>query len=1519
MEPMKTRTIKVVSFVLFVGGVAVTQAVPNKASFDPSFAAQQGHADRQALASTFRSGDPQLNRVRVPDSFSRLPLCFEPSPSQPDGSATFLARGNGYRLFLAPAEAVLSLKPVAAAQSSTLRMKFLGANAGARLSGLEALPGKVNYITGNDPAQWRLDVPAFAKVRYEQAYPGVDLVFYGNQRQLEYDLIVAPGADPRAIALRFEGAERIEIDEAGELVLEVGGQDLRFHKPLVYQETGRVRKEVAGRFVLRPSENGRAVVPIVGFQIAAYDTTQPLIIDPVLAYATYLGGSKRDSGWMTFDSAGSMYAFGETTSANFPQAAPALAGGEDVFVCKFNAAGNALLWTTFLGGSGNDNGMSIFFDGSGNVFVFGDTSSTNFPTQNAAQPAFGGVGTNPFGGPARDGFLAKLDASGHVLFSTYIGGSGDESMTLFQPDSAGNIYAYGQTSSHDFPTHLALQPTFGGGQWDKFIAKYNASGTRLYATYLGGSGDEWGVTQLLFDGSQNPIFVGSTSSPDFPTTVGAFQRTYGGGGTDLLDGDLFVTKLKADGSALIFSTYLGGSGDEGGNIQILDSSGNMILAGGTSSPNFPTKNPVQAALGGSTDMFVTKLKADGSGLIFSTYLGGSGGESACPTVQADSSGNLFVCGGTGSTDYPTKNAAQASFGGGSGGDLCVTKLNPAGDTILFSTYFGGSGTDGGGLRLDANGNFYLIGQTTSPNLPTLNAFQPSYGGGGSMYGMPSMFGDAFVAKFNAGSGALIWSTYYGGKDEDAVYGAMLDAAGNVYLGGNTASTNLPTANPIQAGYGGGAHDSFVAKITAAGGLEFSSYYGGNGDEQALFVRNASGDMYLFGTTTSTDLKTVGALQSTYGGGESDMFIAKITPSGGATFSILPVNQSYPTSGGSGSVQVSGSGAWSVVNNNTWIHITSGGSGSGNSTVQYTVDANAGAARTGVLTIAGQTFSVIQDGQAAGLTLSPTSQTLPAAGGVYGVSVTAPSTTAWTATPASADPWITIVTGASGTGNGTVSYRVAANPGGARTGSITIGGQTFTVNQQAATVVFTISPESETFSDAGGTGEITVFSSNSATAWTAQPSNSWIHITSGTSGTGSGTVNYSIDANTSANSRTGVIRIGDQVFTIVQAGAPAAGTADLAVAKISYPDTVNLGAGSITNTIVVVNVGPDSARGVSLIDTLPNGMNFVSATITQGTFSRSGNSVTFAIGNLAAFGSANIVIVAQPTVAGMFINTARVVATTTDPDPDNNEASAEVLVRSALPEADLVVQGYADWDPVEVNTELTYITWAWNWGPDEATGVFLTNTLPAGVTFVSADITQGPGTVTRNGNVVIANIGSLLYDEWTELTIVVRPTAVGVITDQSRGTTTAPDPDSSNNTLSIAVTVYDPSGSADSDGDGMPDDWETANGLDLTDPSDAWQDPDGDGRTNLQEYREGTNPWVPDSELVIGQITREGNDIVVRFPTQAGVQYQLERTSNIASGSWTAVGDPVNGTGDTATVTDTNAATQSQAFYRVKQM
>ena len=336
----------------------------------------------------------KANKPQVVEAYGKLPLSFEANEGQTDSRVDFLSRGSGYSLFLTPTEAVLALrKPVASSGPPTrhtdseaeeapatppavARMKLVGANPSPRVTGLEELPGKSHYFLGNDPDKWRTNVSHYAKVQYNDVYPGVDLVYYGNQRQLEYDLVVAPGATPDAITLSFEGAEKLRIDAQGDLLLETPGGEIRQHKPLVYQEVDGVRREIAGTYALR---GGRRV----GFQVAAYDSSQPLIIDPVLVYSTYLGGTSSERGrGIAVDASGNAYATGETSSTGFPTASPVQAssgGGRDAFVTKFNTAGNGVVYSTFLGGSGTDIGVGIAVDASGNAYVTGNTFSDRLP------------------------------------------------------------------------------------------------------------------------------------------------------------------------------------------------------------------------------------------------------------------------------------------------------------------------------------------------------------------------------------------------------------------------------------------------------------------------------------------------------------------------------------------------------------------------------------------------------------------------------------------------------------------------------------------------------------------------------------------------------------------------------------------------------------------------------------------------------------------------------------------------------------------------------------------------------------------------------------------------------------------------------------------------------------------------------------------------------------------------------------------------------------------------------------
>jgi len=506
------------------------------------------------------SSSAQVNGVFKPDpstqgkilqGYGKLPLRFEANQGQTDARVKFLSRGAGYTLFLTSGEAVLAFRKTSAqmkdrsalkapapeaSKSAVLHMQLVGSNPASAVSGLDEMPGKSNYFIGNDPKKWQTNVANYAKVRYRRVYPGVDLVYYGNPGQLEYDFVVAPGADPSSIRLKFRGAGRLKIDDNGDLVLGADGEQVRLQKPQVYQEASGTRRAVEGRYWIAGANT-------ISFRVADYDRSKPLIVDPVLVYSTYLGGS------------------------------------------------------------GDDSGTSIAVDSSGNAYVTGYTSSIDFPTMNPLQPTYAG------GSGSLDVFVAKLNSTGSALvYSTYLGGSNYDSGTSIAVDSSGNAYVTGYTYSTDFPTMNALQGTTAGSG-DVFVAKLNPTGSALvYSTYLGGSGIDYGYG-IAADASGNAYVTGFTCSTNFPT-ANAEQAASGGRLNSLPPcGDVFVTKLNATGTALVYSTYLGGSGDDAGRGIVVDSSGNAYVTGYTSSIDFPTMNPLQPANAGSNDAFVAKLNS----------------------------------------------------------------------------------------------------------------------------------------------------------------------------------------------------------------------------------------------------------------------------------------------------------------------------------------------------------------------------------------------------------------------------------------------------------------------------------------------------------------------------------------------------------------------------------------------------------------------------------------------------------------------------------------------------------------------------------------------------------------------------------------------------------------------------------------------------------------------------------------------------------------------------------------------
>jgi uncharacterized protein (TIGR03437 family) len=683
----------------------------------------------------------QSAQVHPERGYGNLPLAFEPNLGQADPQVRFLTRAAGMVVFFTDTEAVMVLhaseKPRSGrmgrrerpsqVEQTVVRMKLVGARRPLQATGLERLPGISNYFLGNDPKQWRTDIPHYGRVSLEGVYPGVDVVYRGHQRQLEYDFVVAPGARPEVIELAFDGPQSVKVDPNGDLLLETSLGVLRQAKPVVYQEVNGRRVEVAAGYKVQGQR--------VGFTLARYERSQPLVIDPlILAYSTFLGGNGYDEGdAIAVDASGSAYVTGNTTSSNFPTQSAyqrTLKYSWEVYVTKLAPGGNAVVYSTYLGGGKDDEGFEIAVDGAGYAYIAGATSSSDFPTQAPYQRMLKGDW---------DAFVTKLAPGGNALvYSTYLGGSGNECGCAIALDGAGSVYVTGGTSSSDFPIQSPFQAVLKGSQ------------------------------------------------------------------------DAYVAKLSPDGAALVYSTYLGGAGVEDGNDIAVDAAGSAYVTGSTSSSDFPTKSPFQAALVGSKDAFVTKLSPDGKTLSYSTFLG-SGTEDGGDGIAVDAAGSAYVTGTT-YAGFPTQSPYQANLKGVQ--DAFVTKLAPSGSALVYSTYLGGSDYDSRGetlpdeawsIAVDAAGSAYVAGVTGSPDFPTQSAFQRLCNG------CPGS--DAFVAKLSPAGNALAYSTFLGGHTYNEARAIAVDTAGRAYVTGVTDTDSFPTQSPIQTTLQGGVYDAFVTKLT----------------------------------------------------------------------------------------------------------------------------------------------------------------------------------------------------------------------------------------------------------------------------------------------------------------------------------------------------------------------------------------------------------------------------------------------------------------------------------------------------------------------------------------------------------------------------------------------------------------------------------------------------------------------------------------------------------------------------------
>jgi hypothetical protein len=728
-----------------------------------------------------------------------LPISFEENMGQAAREVRFVSHASGYELLLTGQEAVLSLRGAAAAHDlsprhrfatlralrqarverrTTVRMRFEGANSEAAATGIDATTGNANYFVGSDRTKWVTNVPRYAKVKYAGIYPGIDAVFYGNQQQTEYDFVVAPGANPNSIRLQLSGTRHIRHSANGDLILAIADGEMALRKPYIYQEKSGQKVEVAGNYLL--GAGGR-----VSFAVGTYDHSQPLIIDPVLSYATYLGGTGDEQGLgIAIDSLGDAVVVGTSFSTDFPTTTTAVttgplgsnAGGA-AFVTVLDPTGTTELYSTYLAGSTpGEAALAVALDSTDKIYLTGFTLSTDFPTTtNALKQS--PLTSNPLGTSFLSEINPALAGAASLVYSSYLGGTngtatnglGDLGQGV-AVDATGKVYVAGLTVSTpgttpaDFQVVNGFQVTLnsaaaGNAFLMKLDTTLSGAASLLYSTYLGGTGANAGGSVVYsdaafgvaVDSASNAYVVGATSSTDFPvsTTPAAFQATPANTSNSIFLSRIDTTKIGAP--SLAYSTYLGGEATDYGEAIALGPTNVAYLTGLTTSLMFPTTTGAFQTTGNANGLAYATLldttAAGAAGLKYSTYLGGTTGNDGF-AIKADAAGLAYVAGGTASPDFPvTLGTFESALPTGATGDGFVSKINPAGAgaaDLVYSTYFGGAGSASGpdqifGLALDATNNGHITGQTFSSS----TTFPVS---AGAFQGALKGTSDAFVAK-----------------------------------------------------------------------------------------------------------------------------------------------------------------------------------------------------------------------------------------------------------------------------------------------------------------------------------------------------------------------------------------------------------------------------------------------------------------------------------------------------------------------------------------------------------------------------------------------------------------------------------------------------------------------------------------------------------------------------------------------------------------------------------------------------
>ena len=844
------------------------------------------------------------SREKLDQNYGKLSLAFEPNQGQTAALEPFLVHLRDGLVHLRP-DGLLFKLPYRDSETKnvyadTVKLRFQGASQTALMAGREILPGKSNYFIGNDPTQWRTDVPQYARVHTEDVYPEIVADFYGTAGRLEYDFLLAPGADPSCIRLRFDGHQAVELSGEGDLIVHLRGGDLIQKRPAGYQLKGGVRHPVPVHYHMLDDQS-------IAFEVGAYDQRLPLVIDPSFVYSTRFGGSVQDEPrGIAIDSTGAAYITGLTYSPDFPTVQPIQSrNGDiygqtpDVFISKLNPSGTQFIYSTYLGGSRDDLPSAIAVDALGSTYVTGNTISSDFPTVNALQPLYSGEG---------DAFIAKLNPSGSALmYSTFLGGSGGGNYgNAIAVDSTGSTYVAGLTGSTNFPVQNAYQSHLAGGS-DAFLLKVNPSGTALvFSTYFGGSGSD-GISALGLEASTGNIIVaGNTQSHDLPT-LNAFQNTL----APTSGGATFVSKFNSTASALIYSTYLGGSVMDEMSGLALDSSDDVYVIGSTASQDFPiTSGAIEPLPEIASICFISKIANTGN-LLASTFLGGHYG-GGCAGIGIDSTGNVLVTGTAGGIDHPVFAAIQDTFG--QGPDAFLTKLSPDLSSLIFSTLLGFNSA-GSALALDPAGSAY-VAILANGSYPIVNSTM--LGPGGEV-GVSKIVDDpicagtvvsptAFTLPSSGGSGTVHVSTA-----ATCNWNAVLNAAGPTM-----SSPDFVPSTPPHIGTGDFA---FTVSFTE-------------------FGPNQTGHVVIAGRRVD------------------------ITQTGRGCVPSLPSSVLLPyTAGNSQFIFNVNSGCpWQAQSNAPWITLTPPTSSTGYALIQFTVAAYLappGPPRSGTITVNGETFTVNQ--------------------------------------------------------------------------------------------------------------------------------------------------------------------------------------------------------------------------------------------------------------------------------------------------------------------------------------------------------------------------------------------------------------------------------------------------------------------------------------------------------------------------------------------------------------------------------